>query len=306
MSSWILSSLVRERVFFGTIVTVIVSLLFVVEVSACGLRRRVVCWVVCRGSCLFVVGSCCRGVGWNVIISFTQAAKSLLLSVISSQHGLLHFDTPWAGRVVTLIGTSPCTVVVVGVVLVELTGSCCRGVGWNVLKSFTQAASDITSTLHGLVTFAAVRCCVVSVVLVELTGSCCRGVGWNVLKSFTQAASDITSTLHGLVTFAAVRCCVVSVLLVELTGSCCRGVGWNVLISFTQAASDITSTLHGLVTFAPVRCCVVSVVLCGLVVMLIGTSTSLSLWIASLGCCVCDIEPKWPSSLRHSMGWSPP
>ena len=40
------------------------------------------------------------------------------------------------------------------------------------------------------------------------------------------------------------------------------------------------------------------------VVVLIETSPSHSHWFASLGCCVCDIESKWPPSLRHSMGWS--
>ena len=106
-SSWILSTVVSERVLFRTIVIVIVFLIVVVE------SLRVV-WVV-----VLSVGVVCRG--------------SLLL-------------------VVKLIRTSPCTalsypsssplalsicqgVVVFGVVLVELTGSCCCGVGWNVLIS---------------------------------------------------------------------------------------------------------------------------------------------------------------------------
>ena len=40
-------------------------------------------------------------------------------------------------------------------------------------------------------------------------------------------------------------------------------------------------------------------------VLLVGTSSSPSFLLASRGCCVRDIEPKWPPFLRHSMGWSP-
>ena len=40
------------------------------------------------------------------------------------------------------------------------------------------------------------------------------------------------------------------------------------------------------------------------VVVLVGTSPSLSLWLFSRDCCLCGVEPKWPPSLRQSNGWS--
>ena len=40
------------------------------------------------------------------------------------------------------------------------------------------------------------------------------------------------------------------------------------------------------------------------VVVLIGTSQSLSLRFASRACCVYNIDPTWPPSLRHSIGLS--
>ena len=104
-------------------------------------------------------------------------------------------------------------------------------------------------------------------------------------------------------------------------GRVCRAVGWKVIISFTLTAQSLLPSQNGLLrfdnapfSFAPVRRWVVGVVLIGLAglyavtligagrgVVVIGNSPSPSLWFASLGCCLCDIKPKWPPSQWHSL-----
>ena len=190
-----------------------------------------------------------------------------------------------------------------------MTGSCCRGVGWNVIISFTLAAPSPCCCVCGiepkwppslrqpkrLVSFTPVRRCVVGDVWVEQSESCCHEVDWS--------------------------------------GSCCRGVDLDFSVSFTlvrQANSGYcvydfeptwppslrqsmgVSLSHWSFDGSSALCCesslsrvVVMLIGAGRVVAVsIGTSSSLSLWLVSRGCCVCDIDPKWNPSLRHSKSWS--
>ena len=207
------------------------------------------------------------------------------------------------GCVVKLIGTSPCTDL-----SVPLPSFCRFGKAWS------------SSALCWLTWLGRPVVC----------------VGWNFVISFTLPAQSLllclwyraepassTATANMPVSFTPVRRWVVGVL-------CCRGVvrdtprllhfGWPVVFpcvcnvdpqwSLSLRHSVGLSLSHWLIVGSSALCCVSSpsrvvVMLIGagrVVVLLIGTSPSLPLWLASLGCCVRDIEPRWPPVLRHSMG----
>ena len=206
----------------------------------------------CEGVAVFgveVTGSCCRGVGWNVIISFTLAAQSLLLGGIEPKWPpSLRQPICWPPSLRFVVASS--AVCSLGFFVSLWFAKPIRV----VMFVISSQHASFTPTLHGRVSFAPARCWVVGDVLCWLSESCCRGVDRNLFHSGSSVMIVVSTTSnpkrppslrhskswspwHWLVVGLSAWCCVsilglvccrvVDSVLGGMAGLHCRGVDRN-------------------------------------------------------------------------------